>query len=219
MRRMAFMQKATSLVLLLLFPCAVMASETGAMVFPSGNVSVNGSKALQPTAIFAGDRVQTGDKSGVVLTLAGSTVQVAAQSSMVFDKAGVGLGAGGATVSTTAGLQGKLRNLKLTPAGSGATKYSFGMRDNKIYIAALQGSVRINDGRQDMLLNPGKALMIPTSAEAAPEPQAGAGAGAAGASLSNAALIGITVATAALGTALGLGISGALSPSPASPSK
>jgi len=211
--RQSVASKLVALALVFVFPAAMFAADTGAMLVPSGKVSVNGAAVPRSTAAFPGDRIETAANSGVTLTLAGSSVQLAPQSSAVFQPAAIELGPGAATVATTSGMKGQVLNLKLAPTSASA-KYRFGLRGNKVIIAVLEGSLKINDGKQDMLLAGGKAISIPVDAA---DPQATPPVKAGNAGLSNAAAIGIGIAVAGLGIGLAVGLTQAIAPGATSP--
>ena len=106
--------KFVSLLMVVLVPMSMMAADSGAMAFPTGNVSVNGKGLNSPTAIFAGDRIST-NAGSLSVTLAGSTVQVGEKSSMTFSNSQLQLAGGGMKVATTTGMTGQVRNLTLRP--------------------------------------------------------------------------------------------------------
>jgi len=61
--------KSLAWVLVVLLPASVvLADATSAMLNATGNVSVNGSPIERATAIFPGDKVQTGPNSIATLT-------------------------------------------------------------------------------------------------------------------------------------------------------
>ena len=69
--------KCLAWVLVVLFPASiVMADATSAMLTSNGSVSVNGSPVERTTAVFPGDKVQTGPNSIATLTSEGTSVTV-----------------------------------------------------------------------------------------------------------------------------------------------
>src|SRR5579859_8033060 len=157
MRTLAF--KCMSLTMALFLPLSMMAADTGAMAFPTGNVSVNGKWLTSPTAIFAGDRIST-DAGSLSVTLAGSTVQVGQNSSMTFTSSQLQLAGGGMKVATTTGMAGQVRNLTLRPE-NGKTVYTVAERDGKVMIAALEGNLALSDGHGPVMLAANHAVAIP----------------------------------------------------------
>lgn len=154
------LSKIVSFMMVVFFPFAMMAADTGAMAFPAGNVSLNGKAVSAPTAIFAGDRISTADGS-MAVTVAGSTVQVGEKSAVVFAPNQLNVASGGMKVSTTTGLAGHIRNLTLRPEGKAKTVYTVAERNGKVMIAALEGSLTLNDGHGQVLVAANHAVAIP----------------------------------------------------------
>jgi hypothetical protein len=198
--------KALSLVMAVLFPLSAFAADSRAMLLPQGNVTVNGNVQTHSTVLFAGDRVSTTDTSSGTITLRGSSIQLAPQSSLVYTDRAVELASGGASVATSSGVEGKVSNLSLAPA-EGKVRYNFAQRGDKIVIAALEGKLRINDGRQQMVLDAGKAIEIPA---ADPQTKGGNASGAATNSffVSNGRAIAIAAASVAIGLGAAYGLTG-----------
>jgi len=155
--------KIVSLLMAALFPMSMMAADSGAMAFPTGNVSVNGKGLSSPTAIFAGDRIRT-DAGSLSLTAAGSSVQVGEKSSVTFTASQLQLGSGGMKVATTTGMTGQVRNLTLRPE-SGKTVYTVAERDGKVMIAALEGNLALSDGHGQVMLAANHAVAIPVQGD------------------------------------------------------
>jgi hypothetical protein len=165
--------KFVSLLMVVLVPFSMMAAETGAMAFPTGNVSVNGKGLSSPTAIFAGDKIRT-DAGSMSLTVAGSTVQVGEKSSVTFSSSQLQLASGGMKVATTNGMAGQVRNLTLTPE-SGKTVYTVSERDGKVMIAALEGNLALSDGHGQVMLAANHAVAIPVNSQSSDQPTCKAG--------------------------------------------
>jgi hypothetical protein len=169
-----------------------------------GGVSVNGTMLARATVLVSGDRVTTTDNSSGTITAPGSTINVAPKSSAIYGGGNAEMIDGGASVVTSSGTSGKVGNLTVSPVDAKA-KYDFGQRGNKIIIAALEGKLRISDGRQQMMLDAGKALEIPSDSN---DSQGNATHGG-WMGLSNGVAIGIAAGVAALGIGLGLGLANA----------
>jgi hypothetical protein len=152
--------KCVSFAMAVFFPFAMVAAETGAMAFPAGNVSVNGKTLSSPTAIFAGDRIDTADGS-LAMQIAGSTVQVGQKSAVVYAPGQLNLASGGIKVSTTTGMAGHIRNLTLRPEGHAKSVYTVAERDGKVMIAALEGNLTLNDGHGQVIVAANHAVAIP----------------------------------------------------------
>jgi len=169
MRSFAF--KSLCLTMALFVPLSMMAADSGAMAFPTGNVSVNGKGLSSPTAIFAGDRIRT-DAGSLSLTAAGSSVQVGEKSSVTFTASQLQLASGGMKVATTTGMTGQVRNLTLRPE-SGKTVYTVAERDGKVMIAALEGNLALSDGHGQVMLAANHAVAIPVQGSDQPTCKAG----------------------------------------------
>jgi len=154
------MSKVLSCVMAVLVPLSMMATSPGAMAVPSGTVSVNGSAMAHPSAVFAGDRIDTADGS-LMMTMNGSSVSVAPKSSVLFAPNQMTVAGGGVKIATTSGFAGQVRNLSLRPEGNGKSVYTVAERNGKILIAALEGSLAVNDGRQQMMIAANHAVAIP----------------------------------------------------------
>jgi hypothetical protein len=155
--------KCVSFVMAVFFPFAMMAADSGAMAYPTGKVSVNGTALSAPAAVFAGDKIRTDDGS-MSMTVSGSTVQVGKQSAVVFNPSQLSLSNGGMKVSTTSGLAGQVRNLSLRPEGTGKTVYTVDERNGKVMIAALEGNLTLSDGHGQVELAANHAVAIPVAA-------------------------------------------------------
>ena len=211
--RRSMAEKVVSVMMALMVPMTLMAAEVrGALLVPQGQVSVNGSPAQRSTALFAGDRVQTGPNAGGMITANGSSVQVAPQSAIIFDGNSVSLSSGGAAVKTSSGMKAKLSGLSVQPVEKGA-RYSLGQRNGKVVVAALQGKLRITDGRQELLLDPGKAMVTDAPKdEAGQAGGAGGAAGGAGGGLSTATIVVVTAAVVGASVGLAVGLTEASTP-------
>jgi hypothetical protein len=220
------MWKLVSVMMVALVPFSLLATEPGALATPSGSVTLNGNALSRESAVFPGDRIGTTD-GAVALTLAGSSVQVGPKSSVVFSSNQLTVASGGIKVETTKGMSGQIRNLNLQPAGNAKSVYTVAERNGKILIAALQGSLSINDGHQLMTLAADHAVAIPvqdstqdqnqknckkgdkkcaTGAAGAGSAGAAGGAAAAGASVSTAAAVGIAAAASAVSAGVSYGV-------------
>jgi hypothetical protein len=149
--------KFVSVLMALVTPLSLMSADTGAMLYPQGNVTVNGANLSRSQAVFSGDRIQTFSNSAATITASGSSVQVAPLSDVVFADKALTVASGGTSVTTTTGLPGKLYNLTIEPARN--ARYQFGERDGQVVVAALEGAVKLSDGRTTMVVNPGKAMV------------------------------------------------------------
>jgi hypothetical protein len=154
--------KVLSCLLAVLFPLSMMATSPGAMAVPSGNVAVNGNGLARPAAVFSGDRIDTANGS-LSMTMTGSSVLVSPKSSVVYAPDQMTVSSGGVRIATTTGFAGRVRNLSLRPDAKTKSVYTVAERDGKILIAAVQGSLAIDDGRGQMTIAANHAVAIPVS--------------------------------------------------------
>jgi hypothetical protein len=168
--------KIVSLVMVMVFPLSMMAGSPAAMAVPSGAVNVNGSALSHATAIFAGDRIETA--SGTLsMTMPGSSVQIGPKSSVQLASNQLQVASGGARILTSSGLAGQIRNVSVRPASDTKSVYTVAERDGKILVAALEGSVTLDDGRQQILVAANHAVAIPVqdNTQGADQPKCKAG--------------------------------------------
>jgi hypothetical protein len=151
--------KATSLLLLLAFPVTTLAADpAGMMLYPQGQVLVNGAPISRSQAGFAGDRYQTSKDSALVMSGFGSSVQVAPSSDISFLASGVRLNAGNTMISTSGSFGASVVNLTIKPVNPSA-RYQIQQSATQVIIAAHEGALRISDGVMERLVEPGMALV------------------------------------------------------------
>lgn len=162
--------KLVSFVMTLVFPLSMMAGTPAAMAVPSGSVTVNGNAFAHPAAIFAGDRVDTTEGT-LAMTMAGSSVQVGSKSSVQLASNRLQIASGGARILTTSGMAGQVRNLSVRPASDARSVYTVAERNGKILVAALEGAVTLDDGRQQILVAANHAVAIPVQDTTSDQPK------------------------------------------------
>ncbi len=156
-------------LLVVLFPASmVMADATSAMLNATGSVTVNGSPIERATAIFAGDKVQTGANSIATLTNEGSSVTVPGNSSLVFSKSFVNVLCGTALVSTSRGLSVRVSNLLVQPVRGAQARFQITQNEGQLQIIAREGTLAIDNGATTSSLQAGRMLTAPATCMAAP---------------------------------------------------
>ena len=156
-------------VLVVLFPASiVMADATSAMLNGAGNVTVNNSPIERATAIFPGDKVQTGANSIATLTSEGSSVTVPGNSSLVFSRSFLNVLCGTALVSTSRGLPVRVSNLLVQPVRGTHTRFQVTQNEGQLQIIAREGTLAIDNGATTSSLQPGRMLTAPATCMAAP---------------------------------------------------
>ena len=157
--RSATICKATSLLLLLVFPLTVVAADSGGvMLYPQGQVLVNGAPVERSQAGFAGDRYQTSKDSALVLSGFGSSIQIAPSSDVSYLASGLRVNSGNTMISTTGSLAASIMNLTVKPVNPQA-RYQIQQNATQVIIAAHEGALRVSDGQIERIVEPGMALV------------------------------------------------------------
>lgn len=152
------MQRAISCILAAVFPLATFAADTGvAVVYPDRSVNLNGAALDRSQAVVDGDNLRT-STSGATIALNGATLQMGSDSEVIFHSAGARVMTGSLAISTSRGLGADVVNLHVEPATSGA-RYMISEEGSKLVIAAIEGSVRVTDGKQTIVVPQDKALL------------------------------------------------------------
>jgi len=163
------MVKSLAWVLVVLFPASiVLADATSAMLNASGNVSVNGSPIERATAVFPGDKVQTGPNSIATLTSEGSAVTVSGNSSLVFSRSFVNVLCGTAMVATRRGMSVRVSNLLVQPARGAQARFQITQNEGQLQVIAREGTLAIDNGATTSALQAGRMLTAPATCMAAP---------------------------------------------------
>ena len=150
--------KAITWIMLFLFPLATFAADSGvAIVYPDHSIKVNGAGIERSQAVLEGDRLNTAE-SGATIAVSGATLQMGKDSDLVFRTRGPRVMAGSLAVTTSKALPAEVVNLRVEPATQGA-RYLISQEGAKVVIAAMEGSVRVSDGKQTVTVEQNKALM------------------------------------------------------------
>jgi hypothetical protein len=162
----------------------------------SGAVTVNGKPAIQPSAIFAGDSIQTGPASFATIVSNNLEITVPENSSLTFTPGTLNLGCGSSSVFTKAGntilhTQGGANITPMAPDGFNKIEVSQG--GGVTLIRVILGSVLVARGDQNSPVRAGSQIELPgspctvpvstpatssTEGGAAPAGQAGGGSSA-----------------------------------------
>lgn len=152
------LQRAISCLLLAVFPLATFAADSSvAVVYPNGSVNLNGAPLERSQAVVDGDNLRTAG-SGATIALNGATLQMGTDSEVVFHSAATRVMKGSLAITTSRGLGAEVVNLRVEPATSGA-RYIISQEGSKLVIAALEGAVRVSDGKQTVVVDQDKALV------------------------------------------------------------
>ena len=111
------------------------------------------------TTIFAGDQLETLANSAVTINVSGSTVLVGANSRVHYFGDLVALHSGSMQVNTTRGMKLQTDSVTVEP-NKEAAKYRVDRSTDTVYIAALTGELRVDNGGEVAVLPPGGNLTL-----------------------------------------------------------
>lgn len=151
--------------------CALSSAQTsGPILYPKGEVTVNGKLSTRPSPLFVGDKIQTAAISSATLTALGSNVLVFPNSSLIYESNRVEIGCGEVSITTVVKrMSATVSNLTVS-ATSDAAKYEISHSSGRLQIAAREGSIEIGDGMQKTALDVGKAITFNTGNECSAPP-------------------------------------------------
>lgn len=207
--------KWVSTITVCMLSVSMIAGDRGAMVYPAGGVTVNGADTSRSLAIFDGDQVKTGADAGATIVAAGSTIKMTSKSAVTFRTGQVDIAAGGASIGTTNGMQGRIANIEVTPVGKAA--YQVIIHGNELVIAANEGSVRLSDGHESLVVPESKAFTATFDSTSSDPRQGPVPAASAGITLSKGQLKIIAVVVAAGGAVAALLLADRRPASPSAP--
>jgi FecR protein len=208
--------------MLFALPSTMMGADKAAMLYGTGQVTINTNPVKHPSAVFAGDRIQTGSDSAVTLTFPGTRVSLAANSSISYQPNKVLMDYGRALLEAKKGTVAQMAGLTIAPAAAGA-KFQLTETRGTVQVAALDGALAVSDGLHTVKLPAGQE-MSQDSAQGSASAAAGTTASAPTATVGGGMpgwAIGAIVAGVAGGTTGGLAAAGTFSsgnnPSPSQP--
>jgi hypothetical protein len=163
-----------SVVFLLVMVCtgAMLSAQTsGALLYATGNVTLNGVSVADASSIFPGDRLVTADSSIVSVNRSGSSVVVSPNSTVQYKKSAVAVIAGAAHVNTVNGMSAEAGDVTVTPKDQSA-KFDVVRVDNQLMVSSREGAVTINDGSHTVMLQSGghTTLALGSAASLGPLP-------------------------------------------------
>lgn len=154
-----------------LFSVAIMSAEPGssAMLYSSGAVTVNGVSSAATSAVFAGDTIRTDDKSAARISTVGATLLIPPSSSVTYRKESVDLNSGQMEIRASSAIRARVAGLTISPAKNGAASFQIARLNGSIAISAELGSLVVNDGLSNTLVQEGTTTRIDEPQP--PEPQ------------------------------------------------
>jgi hypothetical protein len=156
-----FVRKLVAVALMAIFPLSAMCADVGgAMLYVSKAGMVNGAGYTRPTAIFADDIVQLPAGSTGTITMAGTSVLIAAGSTVKYHTDAIELSdTSGVAVNTTHGVIVKSNRLTIAPANNSG-KYEVARADGTTLIAAKTGAVKVFDGVSTSVVAEGTSTSV-----------------------------------------------------------
>ncbi|MGH9524038.1 MAG: hypothetical protein ACRD3E_16060 [Terriglobales bacterium] len=212
------MIRAKSILVLLLCcslsPLPLPAQGAGAMLYATGQVTVNGHAAANSIAIFPGDHVVVGPNSSATISAQLFSAQVAGQSDVTWEQQAIAFRNGSLTVAAQAPWQVHIGEMTVS-LGPEMSKVEVIQREDVALVKLEQGSANLNEAGQTTALKVGFTVARPhvmvasTPASSVPA--------AAGAHSSHIGIIAVAAGGAAA-AGIGLGLRGHGTQTPVSPS-
>ncbi|MCI0628239.1 MAG: hypothetical protein L0387_42405 [Acidobacteria bacterium] len=148
---------ASSGLLLIVFPVVpVMAEVQGAMLHVHGAVVLNGKAIPSSSAVFSGDRIESGENSAATIVRKGASLVLGPGTSAMYRGERVEIDRGSAMVTTANGLSAQAGKLTITPASEGSSRYQVVRSDGAVQIVAVEGSLTVSDGKKTTVVRPGE---------------------------------------------------------------
>jgi len=147
-----------SLGLLLLTPGFLAAQESGAMLYGTGPVYLNGSQLANSSAVSNGDVIQIKENGAANLNAPGSSVVIQSNTTARFRSGGLALDRGSVSVATGNGMSVFARDFKITPLASGWTEFYVTRVSGSIQIIARKGDVTVSCGASTSTIKQGQEI-------------------------------------------------------------
>lgn len=192
------------------------AQTAGAMLYSTGQVTVNGRAVANPSAIFPGDSIQVAPNSSASVTGPGLNAEISPQSAVSWQQNALEFQAGSITVSGQAPWQIHIGSMTVS-LGSQMSKVEIIQREDVALVKLDAGSANLDEAGQTSALKVGFTVARPHTVAVE---QAGKSVPAAttGAHSSHIGIIAVVVGgAAAAGIGLGLKGKGTSTPTPVSP--
>lgn len=157
------MQKCVAVLLSVLVPAAVMASDwSGTLTTSSGVVIVNGQLIRGSHTMFPGDSIETANGRAVV-RLANGEVVISENSNAKLGGSDIQLSKGFAQISGSMELTARYRDLTIHSLGPEGATFVIGELQGKPTVATLRGAILVSDGSGSVVLPAGRAMEAATA--------------------------------------------------------
>jgi len=120
----------------------------GAMLYGKGAVWVNGQQVPGPSAVMAGDSVETESESAANISVPGSSIVVQESSLAKYEVSAVALERGTVNVITTSRMRVRADKLSATPTSTNQTDFEVSSVEGKIRVKVNKGEVEVNCGKE-----------------------------------------------------------------------
>ena len=141
------------------FAAMLTAQTSSAMLYATGNVTLNGASVQKASSIFSGDRLVTSSSSMVSVNRSGSSVVLKPNSAIQYKKSAIELVDGTAHVRTVNGMYAEVGNITIAPK-DGSAEFDVARVNNQVVVTSLQGNVAVNDGGHTTMLQPGNHTTV-----------------------------------------------------------
>lgn len=149
------------------------AQTSGAMLYATGDVKLNGTAVADASSVFAGDRIVTANSSIVSVNRSGSSVVVSPNSTVQYNKSELDVIEGAAHVSTINGMSAEVGDVKVAPKDQSA-KFDVVRVNNQAVVTSREGTLAIEEGGHTVVLQPGDYATIALGAsQGSPRIQSG----------------------------------------------
>ena len=177
MLRKLMLRELTSVLLILLTPCAVLAADTDAAVlYGTGSVYLNGSQLANSSPVTSGDVIQTKETGAANLNAAGSSIVIQSNTIVRMQSNGLALDRGSVSMATGKGMAVLARDFKIAPASGDWTEFYVSRASGVIQIMARKNSITINCGPNATTIREGQQLSRDDAANCGLAERAGGGA-------------------------------------------
>ncbi len=136
----------------LLLPVSMLSAQSSpagrAILTPNGMVTINGDLVRNSSALLGSEAISTGQDSAAHITLSGSDIIIAADTTASFARDSMQLKSGAILITSRSGMSAQLDSTKFTPANlSALTKYEVRSVGCDVTVSVREGSVILPDGR------------------------------------------------------------------------
>lgn len=118
------------------------------MLYPKGNVWINGKQLPAASAVLIGDTVETEESSAANISAPGSAAVVQESSVAKFGSNSVDLQRGTVNVTTTQKMNVHAGHVTATPISADATDFEVTDHDGRVNVAVHKGTVEVDCGKQ-----------------------------------------------------------------------